>query len=723
MHKRLVLCGLCAGVALLSVGEAQKANAPSTRITRVRDVYHGVAVEDPYRWLEDGISPEVRTWAAAQTARTRAYLDVLPYRSSLGAHLMALTSQASPSYRDFKAGGARLFVRYVDPAKQQPMLSVMATGAAEPHVFLDPNVLDVSGGTAIDWYVPSLDGRRVAVSLSRGGSEDGDLHVFDVETGRQVGEVIPHVQYPTAGGSAAWTEDGTAVWYTRFPGPERPDADRHFYQTVWFHRLGTDVSTDRPVLAEGLPRVAEIQLAYSPSARALLVTVANGDGGQFAHYAVDRSDVVHQITRFDDHVEFAAFGPDRGLYLVSERTAPRRRILKLAPGDYTLAHSRVIVPESADVIATQFSGEDPLVFAGRTMAVRYLAGGPSRLRFFDLDGRARGEVTLPPLASVAEIEALEGDLIYSVETYLTPRTIRRRSPDGRDVETSLRVTSPLNYDDMEVTRVMARSQDGTKIPVNIVRRKGLTLDGSHPTLLTGYGGYGISETPNFLGAARRVFFDAGGVFAVANLRGGGEFGEEWHANGSLTRKQNVFDDFVAAAQWLIDQRYTSPRRLAIVGGSNGGLLMGAALTQHPEMFRAVISTVGIYDMLRVELDPNGEFNTTEFGTVTNLEQFRALYAYSPYHRVRDGVAYPAVLMQTGENDGRVNPAQSRKITARLQAATSADRPILLATTDDAGHGIGSPLRVRVNQSADQLAFLFDQLGMTWMPPDGVATAR
>ncbi len=716
MFNRNLLSALCAALLLVHIVDARDPGAPPTRLEPVTDTYHGVSIPDPYRWLEDNTATEVREWTAAQTARTRAYLDALPFRSALEARLVALTSQASPSYRDFKSSGGRLFLRYNDPGKQQSMLAVMTVGAAKPRICLDPNLLDPSGSTAIDWYVPSLDGRRVAVSLSRAGSEDGDLHFFDVETGREFGEVIPHVQYPTAGGSAAWTEDGSGIWYTRFPGPERPESDRHFFQTVWFHRLGTDLSADRPVLTDGLPRVAEIQLGYSSAARALLITVANGDGGQFAHYAVDQSGAVRQVTRFDDGVEFVAFGPDRSLYLVSEQTAPRRRILKLAPGDYALAHARVIVPQSVDVIATDFWGEDPLVFAGRTMAVRYLAGGPSRLRFFELDGRARGEATLPPVAHVSELEALEEDLIYGVETYLTPRTIRRRSPDGRDVDAGLRMTTPVTYDDMEVTRITARSRDGTNIPVNIIHRQGLALDGSHPTLLYGYGGYGVSETPYFLGTARRMFFDAGGVFAIANIRGGGEFGEEWHAKGSLTRKQNVFDDFLAAAQSLIDRRYTTAQRIAIQGGSNGGLLMGAVLTQRPTLFRAVVSSVGIYDMLRVELDPNGEFNTTEFGTVKDPDQFQALYAYSPFHRVRDGVGYPAVFMQTGENDGRVNPMHSRKMTARLQAATTSGRPILLATTGDAGHGQGTPLRVRMGQLADQLAFLFDQLGMTWTPP-------
>jgi prolyl oligopeptidase len=335
------------------------------------------------------------------------------------------------------------------------------------------------------------------------------------------------------------------------------------------------------------------------------------------------------------------------------------------------------------------------------------------VRLFDLDGQARGEISLPPVAAVSEMEPVGGDLLYSVETYLTPRTFHRRLSEGRTIETSLRVTSPVRFDDMEVVRAMATSRDGTRVPVNVIRRKGVALDGKRPTLLYGYGGYGLSQTPAFLGAARRMFFDAGGVFAIANLRGGGEFGEQWHAQGALMHKQNVFDDFIAVAQWLIDQRYTSPERLAIQGGSNGGLLMGAVLTQRPALFRAVVASVGIYDMLRVELDPNGEFNITEFGTIKDPDEFRALFDYSPYHRVRDGTAYPAVLMQTGENDGRVNPMQSRKMTARLQAATSGKHPVFLITTSAAGHGIGSPLSVRVGQTADYLAFLFDQLGMTW----------
>jgi prolyl oligopeptidase len=304
-----------------------------------------------------------------------------------------------------------------------------------------------------------------------------------------------------------------------------------------------------------------------------------------------------------------------------------------------------------------------------------------------------------------------------VRTFLKPRFFSRYiEASGNANETKLVQTSPISYADTEVVREFAASKDGTQVPLNVVRRKNAVLDGSSPVLLTGYGGYGLSLTPSFLGPDVRLWLDAGGVFVIANLRGGGEYGEEWHRQGALTHKQNVFDDFAASARYLIAHKYTSEEHLAIMGGSNGGLLMGAALTQHPELFRAVVSRVGIYDMLRVELDPNGAFNTTEFGTVKDPDQFRALYAYSPYHQVADDRKYPAVLMATGEHDGRVNPMQSRKMAARLQAATVSGRPIFLSINSHAGHGIGSSLSIRANQMADIQAFLFDQLGMT-LPPE------
>jgi prolyl oligopeptidase len=332
---------------------------------------------------------------------------------------------------------------------------------------------------------------------------------------------------------------------------------------------------------------------------------------------------------------------------------------------------------------------------------------------YDAPGKGR-PLSLPGISAVSEIDPLpNGDVLYDVVTYVEPLYFARWSPrTGASTKTALAVTSPISFADVTVTRAFATSKDGTKVPLNIIAKKGVKLDGSNPTLLYGYGGYGVNQTPHFLGSMNRLWLDAGGVYVEANIRGGGEYGERWHTQGMLTKKQNVFDDFYAAGEWLIAHRYTSHDKLALRGGSNGGLLMGATLTQHPALARAVVSAVGIYDMLRVELDPNGAFNVSEFGTVKDPAQFKALYAYSPLHHVKAGTAYPAVLMLTGANDGRVNPMNSRKFTAALQAATSSDRPILLRTSKTSGHGIGSSLDERIAEQTDQLMFLFDQLGMS-----------
>jgi prolyl oligopeptidase len=348
------------------------------------------------------------------------------------------------------------------------------------------------------------------------------------------------------------------------------------------------------------------------------------------------------------------------------------------------------------------------------MLLTYIDGGPNRAKAFSLGGKPEGELPLGDVASLSNLEALPGgDVLIQVQTYLRlPYYARWRAASRQVEETPLTSQGPVTFDDSEVARVFAPSKDGTKVPINIIRKKGLRLNGKTPTLLYGYGGYGVSLNPHFLGAFVRLWLDAGGVYAEANIRGGAEYGEVWHDQGRLTKKQNVFDDFAAAAEQLIKLHYTDHEHLALRGGSNGGLLMGAEITQHPGLARAVVSAVGIYDMLRVELDPNGSFNTTEFGTVKDPAQFRALYAYSPYHHVTKGTKYPAVLMLTGANDGRVNPMQSRKFAAALQAASTSGLPVLLRISATSGHGIGTSLTERIDQQADQLAFLFDQLGMS-----------
>jgi prolyl oligopeptidase len=696
--------------------QANDRGAPPTAAHDVLDAYFDVKVDDPYRWLENADDPAVKSWSTAQDARTRSYLDGLAVRKPIFTRIWSQISKTSSSYSSLYAVGDRIFCLYTKPPKQQPMIALFTREAdpAKARIIVDPNALNPKGTTAIDWYVPSPDGRLVAVSLSDNGSEDGTLHIYDVASRQQVGEVISRVQYPTAGGSLAWRADSKGFWYTRYPGPDRPATEQHFFQKVYFHRIGDKPAKDALVLGQDLPKVAEIALDNRFNPKVVLVTVANGDGGEYAHYVLARDGASHQVTRFEDKVVGAVIGPDDQLYLVSRKDAPRGKLMKLDLADPKLEQARVIVPESKYVLQPggEFGGE-PVVVTAKALFVRELDGGLSRVAVFDHEGMLRGTMPLPEPATVDEVEPLgDGTLLYSIRTFLHPPYFSRYDEaSGTAAETRLAETSPVSYPDAEVVREFATSKDGTQVPLSIIRRKGLELDGSHPTLLTGYGGYGISMSPYFLGPDVRLWLDAGGVYVIANLRGGGEYGEEWHRQGSLTKKQNVFDDFAAAARYLVEHKVTSTEHLAIIGASNGGLLMGAALTQHPELFRAVVSRVGIYDMLRVELDPNGAFNTTEYGTVGNQDQFRALYAYSPYHQVTDDTRYPAVLMLTGEHDGRVNPMQSRKMVARLQAATVSGRPIFLSINAHAGHGIGSSLSIRANQTADIQAFLFDQLGM------------
>jgi prolyl oligopeptidase len=670
----------------------------------VVDRYHGVAVTDDYQWLEDADAPEVRAWVAAQNRRTRAALDALPGREAIARQLTTLYNAEVASYTRAVHRGGRLFAMRTRPGGQQPFLVVMpsADEPAAERVVLDPNALDPTGQTAIDLFAPSHDGRRVAVALARNGSEVGELHIYDVETGRDLGDTIARVSNPTGGGSVAWAADNAGVYYTRYPREgERPAEDMAFYQQVYFHALGADPATDRYELGRDSPRIAETELRTSDDGRWVLAAVANGDGGEFAHYLRAPDGAWRQVTRFEDGVTAAAFGPD-ALFLTSHRGAPRGAVLRLPLAATELAAATVVVPQGDAVI------EDVVPTATRLYVVDLL-GGPSQVRVFDHAGRAQGTLALAPVSSVSSMVRTTGDaVLYRAQTYLTPPAwYRAGAAAGPPTLTALRDEAPARYDDAEVVQETATSRDGTAVPVMVIRRRGTTLDGSNPTLLGGYGGYGVSMTPSY-SLTNRLWLDRGGVVAVAILRGGGEFGEDWHRAGNLTRKQHVFDDFIAAAERLIALRYTAPEHLAIRGRSNGGLLMGAALTQRPELFRAVYSGVGIYDMLRVERDPNGAFNVTEFGSVADADQFRALYAYSPYHHVTDGARYPAVLLTTGEHDGRVNPAHSRKMAARLRAAGA---PVLLRVSARAGHGMGSSRSEVIAEQTDVWAFLFDQLGM------------
>jgi len=679
----------------------------------VTDTYHGVEVVDDYRWLEDWDDLRVRQWSDEQNRVARAHLEALPGVETIRQRVSGILRAVSVDYSAPSWRPGALFALKRDPALDQRLLVVMPGPDApqSERVVVDPNALDASGSTSIDWYVPSPDGSVVAVSLSVGGSESGDVHFYDVSEGDEVGEVVPRVNGGTAGGDLAWAKDGSGFYFTRYPrAGERPEEELDFYQQLWFQPWGGSGAEARHELGEGMPKVAEIRPQVDPASGRVLATVQEGDSGRFELWLRGEDGAWSRLAAQEDEIVQAVFSPDGSLFMVSRQGAPRGKLLRLLPGARDLGQSEVIVEQGGDTLVNDFYDASPLVVTDSRTYATYQLGGPSTIRAFDHQGGPRLGPDVLPVSSAGPMIPLDGDaVLFSNSSYMSPRGWYLHDEITRP--TGLKATSPVDLSGLEAVRELVVSKDGTRVPLNIIRPAGLPLDGSHPVLLTGYGGYAVSLEP-FFDPLLAVWLEQGGVVAVANLRGGGEFGEEWHRAGMLTKKQNVFDDFAACMQYLIDSGYTSSERLAIKGGSNGGLLMGAMITQHPRLCRAVVSTVGVYDMLRVELSANGAFNIPEYGTVTDPEQFRALYAYSPYHHVTDGEKYPSVLFMTGANDPRVDPLQSRKIVARLQAATASGRPILLRTSAETGHGGGTPLGERIEEATSVFAFLFHELGVT-----------
>jgi prolyl oligopeptidase len=691
---------------------------PPTPRRPVTDTYqNSVKVTDNYRWLENTGNPEVTTWADAQNARARTYLSALPHHQEVAARLKALVSEDPVTYAGIEWRNGQMFALKSQPPKNQPFIVKVESveDVSTERVLIDPNVINPRGTTAIDFFVPSPDGKYVAVSLSENGTEEGSVHVYETATARERFEVIPRVNGGTAGGSLTWNADSTGFWYSRYPrGNERPKEDMSFFTQIYFHKLGSRTETDTYEIGKDFPRIAEINLATSPDGKTAVARVANGDGGEFAFYVRGADGNWRQLTKYEDKIVQARFGLNGSLYLLSLKDAPHGRILAVPLDQPTLERAKAVVPHDPAFSIESFEPTRGQIY------VAGMAGGPSELRVYDLTGRKLQTVPILPVSAVSQLVRTKGDeILYNNESFVDPPSwFRISGPGAKPVKTALGGRSRLDFSDIEVRREYATSKDGTKVPINIILKKGTRLDHRNAAILWGYGGYGVNMTPRF-SSPQRFWLDQGGVIAVANLRGGGEYGEEWHLAGNLLNKQHVFDDYIACAQHLIDHGYTAREKLALMGGSNGGLLMGAVATQRPDLAKAVVSFVGIYDMLRVETQPNGAFNVTEFGTVKDPAQFKALYAYSPYHHVTDGTAYPAMLLTTGVHDPRVEPGNSYKMVARLQAATSSSAPVLLRVTQS-GHGIGSSLDEQVAEQAGVYTFLLHELNVNYRPAPSAA---
>lgn len=688
---------------------SSKIEYPTTDQKPITTNIHEIDVVDQYRWLEKSDHDDVMKWSREQNSLTRSIIDDIPSREQIKGRLDELLGGQNIYYYSLKNVNEKLFAMKKQPPLEQSLLVVMDSpdDPSTEKIVVDVNTLDTTGKTSIDFFVPSYDASLLAVSMSEFGSEKGTVYIFDVSTGEKLSDFIPNVNGPTAGGDVAWEKDNSGFLYTRYPhAGERDEEDLSFYQQVYYHKIGTPSEKDKYEIGEEFPRIAEIEFESSADGNLFIAAVANGDGGEYAHYLKDKKGNWSQITKFDDYVRYAKFSDDNSIFMLSRKDAPNGKILKLKPGSKKLSQAELFVKESNKSIKEYIPTNNYLY-------VTEIDGGPISLKVYDSNKKMFFNTPDDQIVSLRSLTTCEDNMLINISSYTDPSAWYRFNPKTKELNrTALYRTSPADFSDIEVTRKFAISKDGTEIPMNILHPKGIELDGQNPTMLYGYGGYGISLSPYF-DSKMRIWFDQGGIYVVANIRGGGEYGEEWHLNGNLTKKQNVFDDFAACAQYLIDNKYTKPDKFVIKGGSNGGLLMGAVTTQHPKLFAAVVASVGVFDMIRVEHDPNGEFNITEFGTIKNKEQFEALIAYSPLHNVTEGVKYPAMILLTGEHDGRVNPYHSRKMTAALQNATSSSRPILYRSSSTSGHGGGTALSEQIEKESDIFAFVFDQLKMSY----------
>ncbi len=729
VHLAPVLKGLAAAVGLASIlglaacagggngasdvpGELRTPVAPGQRgypfaasRTATQD-YFGVAVNDDFTWLENAADPVTRSWLAAENAYSRRYLDAMPARAALRQRLQALIASTSNAYSALVERGGMIFALKTAPPQQRPILVMLRSvdDVASERVVFDPNQAVPDGSLAIDFFRPSLDGRRVAVALS-----GGMVRVIDVATGQPLPDQLTRVASAAAGGDVAWGAGNVGFFCTQYPvAGSRLVADGQGLAQVVFHRLGTSPAQDRIELSAGLPRLARVRLESARDGRNLLALVENGRGGDVSLYMkpVDANGegAWRRLAAEADGVRDAQFGDDEALWIRSIANAPRGKVLRVP-----LSETKAINWDRAATIATPIEGAvQRFAVAGGTLYLAEGQTGPTRLRAIDVRTRRGSVVALPPMSGVAAlVRTGRNDVVAQVVSYVDP-PLWTRVGGGRTKRTSLVMTSDANFNDSDVVREFATSRDGTPVPIDILRRKGIRLDGHNPVLLTVGGAMGAGATPDF-DAARRVWLDRGGVIAMATLRGAPESGEAWRADGLRTKKQNTFDDFVAAADYLVAHGYTQPALLGIRGRGDGAVVMGAALTQRPDLFRAVVAASGRFDMLRLERDVAGEYDAPEFGSVKERAQFDALLTWSPLRAVRDGGNYPAVLLLAGDRDGRVNPAQSRKMAARLQQANPSGRVALLRTDSSSGQAASATLVETVDQATDELGFFLHEV--------------
>ena len=702
-----ILLAACGGKETPAPAAADAAlEYPPTTIVEQLDDYHGVEVADPYRWLEQDVreSGEVRGWVEAQNAVTSAYLATIAERGAIAGRLRTLWDYERFG-RPVRKGG-RYYYEYNDGLSNQDVVLTQKTLDSEPTLLLDPNEWSADGTVALASYWPSPDGRYVAYLLQDGGSDWRTARIVEVSTGEVLDARLEWLKFT----GLSWAADGSGFYYSRYPATSEDEKFQalNLNQAVYFHRLGTAQSEDELVYSRPEHPEWGFTAEVTDDGRHLIIVIWEGtdDRYQIVHQDLTSPGSVPQmiIEGFDnDYSLIGSIGDE--VYFRTNLDAPKNRLIAIDMRRPQRAAWREVIAEDEAVL-------DGVSLVGRRIIAGYLQDARTLVKLFELDGTPAGTVDLPGIGTA---EGFAGKLddpetFFSFTSFDTPTSVNRLDVGTGEVTVFRKPDVPFDTSDYVVRQVFYESKDGTRVPMFVNHRKDVALDGTAPTLLYGYGGFNISLTPAF-SVTRFAWMEMGGIYAVANLRGGGEYGRAWHQAGTRLNKQNVFDDFIAAAEYLIDEDYTNPSRLAIFGGSNGGLLVGAVTNQRPELFAAAIPAVGVMDMLRFQEFTAGRFWVDDYGSSADPQAFQALYAYSPYHNIAPGIEYPAVLVTTADTDDRVVPGHSFKYTAALQKAQGGTAPILIRIETRAGHGAGTPTEMIIDDYADRWAFLVRNLEM------------
>ena len=683
-----------------SCNQQQKINYPETKKTDVTDNYHGTQVADPYRWLENDTSAETAAWVEAQNKVTFGYLEQIPFREQIKNRITKIWDY--PKYSVTFKKGNRYFYFKNDGMQNQSVLYVQESLEAEPKVLLDPNKFSDDGTVALSNYDISKDGKYLAYGISRGGSDWNEIMVMEVENGNKLDDHLKWIKFS----GISWKNDG--FYYSRYDEPKGSElSGKNEFHKVFYHKIGTPQSEDKLVFENKNFPLRNYYASTTDDERFLILYESDTTKGNALHYmdlSAKNPQFATIVANFDnEHVVIDNI--DGNLLVRTNFNAPKYRLVLIDPANPAKENWKIILPEEQEVL-------EGITLIGGKIVAEYMKDACSKAYIYDMEGKKLDELNLPGIGTLGGLNGHKDDNVafYGYSSFTFPSTIYKY--DIEKNESVIYRDPQVDFDASlyETKQIFYESKDGTKVPMFIVHKKGLEMNGKNPTLLYGYGGFNISMTPGF-STSRLILLEQGGVFAMANLRGGGEYGEEWHLAGTKERKQNVFDDFIAAAEYLIQNGYTSPDFLAINGGSNGGLLVGACMIQRPDLFRVALPAVGVMDMLRYHQFTIGWAWVSDYGSSENAGDFAYLIKYSPLHNLKKGTCYPATMVTTADHDDRVVPAHSFKFAATLQEAQSCNNPVLIRIETKAGHGAGKPTTKIIEELADFYSFIFYNMGI------------